>query len=602
MMRTPDNRPPQVPGGSGRGRGSDDDPPDGRRPGQPPGTPARGEPAKRQEEEKSDDGLGDGGDDEELLLRAQLAAARAATVAGGRLPRFSTPVGTATVAGAGAVTGGAGINVGAAQAEATKDLAASMAELAKALGTQATHYDRAMGRMLDNEREARVQRDAQRDLDEANMEAVRTELRELRRREREERERARAAEAELRDIRLRPAAAAPDRPRDGDADRDLFRAPDFLARDREPDTRIKLIPLSSTDGNQWVTFRRQFENAVHLNRWNDDVARRQLFGNMAFPASAYVEHIDHMSGTYRDVNAVLDEYQGIFLSTDTQNEAVAQFNVSRQKADENILQFHNRLILLFRRAYPEVVDYNNDRRLTEHFIRGLREKKIVEQLNWRERESLTATLAQARRLHSGSVKTQDMTGVSQGLTTKADQPGGIHAIGASSVKTVRKATMQDVCFYCNNKGHFSRDCPAKKVSSSSSSSKYSFLTKSRKKTTRKERQLFYRSKRRAYPLYRRPGQNPARGRWRKVRVPRRRFYRTTPGVTRRRRAIFALLDDDEAEEDCVEVIGDPEDPDAAEDCEELWYLDTEDEDEASDDEQPEDESSPDPEPSDQGNE
>ena len=376
---------------------------------------------------------------------------------------------------------------------------------------------------------------------------------------------------------------------------------------------VKLQPFTSIDPDSWIAWRKHFELEAQSRQWNDEVGKRQLLGAMQGDAFHYVSNIDPNEAGLT-VQGMLNRYQAIFLPQNDPDVAREKFDVAHRREGEDILHWHARIQALFRRGFPNR-DAENDEMVRDKFRKGINHIELGHQLKLANPQTMTDAL-QVARVHDVAIKERqaaeaamsfkretgtysissishddDVINAAIALLTKAKIRENQ---GSPAVPTIqnkfKKSTSNSRCFVCNRFGHWKNECTLRRRFPSRSNSinrrrtrstspNPGFQTRQFRRTGKRQgrRRLMFRHPRGFFrPLRRRPGR---KGRWKSVRVPRRRQFRRFPrNQAFKSSAIYALDDDDQVSDDEIEELCIDEITSDTE-MDEFYYLDMDDEEE-----------------------
>ena len=208
----------------------------------------------------------------------------------------------------------------------------------------------------------------------------------------------------------------------------------------------KTTAFSSTKGQEWKTWRHQFELVVNLNNWNDERARNELAAAMEGDACRAVEDIpvDADAAAHPEVATLLNLYEARFVTVADTDSARLEFRQANQARNEELVQWHSRLRELYRRAYPALgaaaVDASAD--LIDRFVMGLLSDEVGEYVLDRRPDTYTGALTIANT----------KVATIKAIASKKKKP----MRGEPSVMAL-EANSQ--CYFCEQMGHYKISCP-----------------------------------------------------------------------------------------------------------------------------------------------
>ena len=224
--------------------------------------------------------------------------------------------------------------------------------------------------------------------------------------------------------------------------------------DADPPARtlMKGRKFSARKEDEWYVFRRQFEELMATNRYNDREARTALFLSMDGAAATAVVDIDPGRRNY-DITDMLNEYESVFLSAPASELARIEFDQASQRDKETDVHWHGRLRVLGNRARPNGPGLEDE--LIRKFYIGLRNPDMREQVYRAHPATYTLALGAAHAERAVVImKAATRSGANPLLRNHADAMEVDSLLGA--VMDPTKLT----CFRCGEKGHFRRNCQA----------------------------------------------------------------------------------------------------------------------------------------------
>src|SRR6056300_1354920 len=216
-------------------------------------------------------------------------------------------------------------------------------------------------------------------------------------------------------------------------------------------------PVFTNEGTDtdWAGFRCTFLDVAKGHGWSHPQAITQLRAAMRGNANRAMRTID-----MKDVE-VLDEalalLEEIFLPETASARAQAQFHVAKQKSDEEIENWHNRLLSLFVRAYPKR-DPKDDPDLIRVFALGMHNEKVL----YETRNANSKTYREALRAAQRCVSTLEEIKNRKTHGAGTDKPG-TNALLAMEPSDPHEELLAAIgvasCYECKEPGHFIAQCP-----------------------------------------------------------------------------------------------------------------------------------------------
>ena len=222
----------------------------------------------------------------------------------------------------------------------------------------------------------------------------------------------------------------------------------------------KLSTFTSTDSQEWLNFRHEFEETVAINGWADGRARRELSAAVSGRAREAVQDI--LTGAAEavpgPVAGLLDAYEARFVTPAATDAARAQFKDARQEEGEKVLAWGSRCRHLFIRAYPDVAaaDRDANRELKEAFCVGLSNQVIMTQ-------TLTAGLNTFNEMLERAMNLEATMNYLARRSVIPKLEYGKHSVNSIQEEESRVQAMGGPagrrCYVCNSTQHLRDDCP-----------------------------------------------------------------------------------------------------------------------------------------------
>ena len=255
--------------------------------------------------------------------------------------------------------------------------------------------------------------------------------------------------------------------------------------------RVKLSPFTSTNASDFREFRDRANTCRQLNGWTQQEAKQMIRTQMEGVAGKRMLTVvvggdpdlvppPDDAKTYEEY---MDQVQLRFQHREASSLAIADFQKSRMRPDEDYLGWHVRLHDIHCLAYPNR-DHDTDGDLIRQFILGLTDQVIADHLMERDPNNYEDCLAQAQSKQGKLAQVrQSMKARSRINTIAAIGPDGaryddsdsdcINAINYETGTRKRTTTAQNKhlrrfgpgfnkeqrCSNCNKVDHATYDCP-----------------------------------------------------------------------------------------------------------------------------------------------
>ena len=208
----------------------------------------------------------------------------------------------------------------------------------------------------------------------------------------------------------------------------------------------RINKFGNEEDEDWMVWKRHFQNISDLNRFNDLEKRLALAGAMTGKAALATLDIDihaAVAGMAATIDNILPQFEARFLPAAASQIARVNFDAARQGNQETILNYHGRLRALYNRAYPAAAD---DVLLIRRFIMGLRKKE----LRMQAMRQYPANYPAALEIAQNESSVQQMVKVTELGAGTGEEPMEIGAMNPGP-KTGN-------CHFCEKSGHWKREC------------------------------------------------------------------------------------------------------------------------------------------------
>ena len=228
--------------------------------------------------------------------------------------------------------------------------------------------------------------------------------------------------------------------------------------------RVRLPEFSAAPAEDWISFREEYEDAVGILGFADEMARRMLKTCIKGEARKVVRDIDFNS--CGELSRLLDSYETRFIMPLNSAYARTQYSRAVQKKGESVQMWHNRIRDLFRRAYPECKDsWHVDKSLIHKFIEGLRSSTMrISMFRQQDTNFHTALLTAQKELGA-----MELAVPSTRSGAPLGEPMEIDALGSGRNNVTQRSrnwsqsrgggNKSTDCHLCGRPGHYAKECP-----------------------------------------------------------------------------------------------------------------------------------------------
>lgn len=209
--------------------------------------------------------------------------------------------------------------------------------------------------------------------------------------------------------------------------------------------------FGNTDKEDWQLFRKSFSYAVILKNYTDPQAKFALYLAMQGAAKLAVDKEDPTD--LRDINQMLDRYEEKFMHPAASALAINKFEQAKQQPREELLQFHGRVMQLYSRAHPSLI--NIEIHPTRVFIAGLAKPQIQAACYRRGPKTFQEVLEVAQQEQSVIDQMNPVAADGRAGYINVNRRDGIHALDPQAIDAMKRDSR---CFTCNKRGHIAKDC------------------------------------------------------------------------------------------------------------------------------------------------
>lgn len=234
----------------------------------------------------------------------------------------------------------------------------------------------------------------------------------------------------------------------------------------------KLSVFSTANAEDWLNWREHYNAVSDLKGWDEEYRRKMIRSSMYGDALACVSgiHIDeipaHPGAPAQPLNGlpavapraarpaltseqILDAYEAKFVPEGNSYYARQAFLESRQRHSESLVEWHTRLIRLYRRAEPQA-NTDTTKELIERFGTGIHDHRIIEELVNKRPDTMSKAL---------NIATSKQGALS--AYSEVKRIGRRTTAGLYSLDTERKSENVQ-CWLCKERGHIRSECPSNK--------------------------------------------------------------------------------------------------------------------------------------------
>jgi hypothetical protein len=225
---------------------------------------------------------------------------------------------------------------------------------------------------------------------------------------------------------------------------------------------LKLAKFSSTDGDQWHSWKHTFCHAVVINGWTNTRARQQLSAHMEGAALAAVEGIPvgdvaaAGANDADDYNLLLTAYDQRFRPQGAVDHLRQEEAEAIQREDESVAQWAGRYRNLYLRSHPQVqamplADVETWPDLRYGFMDGLRSSEVRKLTKNRSPDTYSDAILYAQ---NAAASTRDTSRANKGK----GEPFQASMAEVHAVPGAADASFKGKCHWCQITGHMKRDC------------------------------------------------------------------------------------------------------------------------------------------------
>ena len=239
---------------------------------------------------------------------------------------------------------------------------------------------------------------------------------------------------------------------------------------------IRPDPFSSADGQEWMIWRKNYEEMVDLNGWDKqehrERSKREALCKITGEAKRRILNLTS-NGAGETLTAFLNRIQSHYLTPAASEQAKSEYDACVQLPNEDILTYQSRMRQIYIRAHPaNAATLEDDSQLRRKFIMGLL-NPVIKTYVFDQRP---ATYAAAGEHAMNKAATEATVGGAPVPGGQINHFGGMNFVNdGSSTPSTSQANKNlrrngpagsrnsgpssaPLCWTCGQPGHLAREC------------------------------------------------------------------------------------------------------------------------------------------------
>jgi len=227
------------------------------------------------------------------------------------------------------------------------------------------------------------------------------------------------------------------------------------------------VPMFESDqADKWMIWKKRFQVISMQNGWDDQQKMYELQKAMDGVAALATHDIPFIFQPHLYTYDVMEaRYEACFITQSGSELSRTEFRMAAQTADETELQYHNRLRMLFHKAFPDPADqFARQSDLKERFIWGLSDTNIARAIHRAMpntyNDCYTVCEGELKgKLMESEAKASRKTGRSIHAMGGGYQQGGSNNPNNNRNSSDSRPGYSRQCPLCNSPAHYGYQCP-----------------------------------------------------------------------------------------------------------------------------------------------